>query len=180
MLINSQKINLKASINFSLMIILYSTAGYADLVDKAEHLTRKQAMVIAESMPEAKGLYGLAGGKFVNCIEKEVIRPCDTDWVTCVDDAWVVRFSVGSTCPVEHDGRLDLYIVLNDKTGDVISKFPEAEYYEDSAYCLEDYDCLCTQGDECQNFIHAQANFDGAKRCSACECRNNICSTPAM
>ncbi len=142
-------------------------------------LTMRQALTIAEMTPEVEGLYSLGGGFLFNCIEKEVLRPCETDWVSCVDNAWVARFTVGSRCPVKHDGRLNIYIVIDDRSGNIISRFPEAQYFKDPAYCLENYECLFINNPQsresaCYNFIYGQISGNVQPN-SACICQNNRC-----
>ena len=121
-------------------------------------LTRKAALNKAEMLPVTAAFYDLQDGRFQNCIDKEVLKPCDTDWVTCIDDAWVVKFTLSKQCRVHHDGRLSLTIVLNSVTGELISNFPEKDYFESPVYCLEGYDCIpliLSDRVRCLNFIHA-------------------------
>lgn len=160
--------------------ILFSPLARAQEEALSKPLTRKQALIIAEQTLEVQGFYGLQDGSLVNCIEKEVVRPCDSDWVTCIDNAWVVKLWAGESCPVKHDGRLSVVIVINDQTGEIISRFPERYYFEQPQYCLENYDCVC-QSDKnsgnvvCLNFIHALMsglNNEGL----APVCGNNKCS----
>ncbi|VAX36780.1 hypothetical protein MNBD_UNCLBAC01-1288 [hydrothermal vent metagenome] len=139
-------------------------------------LSRQEALEIAQMEPEVKGLYALNNGEFAECIEKEVLKPCESDWVTCVDDAWVVRFKVGEKCFVTHDGRLDVILLIDAISGKVISRFPESEYFLDRNYCKEDYDCLSLQKEgkrACLNFIYGQL-LEGYQD-EGCWCENNVC-----
>lgn len=161
-----------------LMITLFLTDI---LYGQPSLLTRKQASIVAESTDEVKQLYDLRGGRFVNCIEKKVERPCESDWVTCVDDAWVVRFVVGNQCLIEHDGRLSVTILVDAKTKEIISRFPEVEYFLEDKYCHENYDCLYIDaenslGSMCLNFIHGYLENKAAKKSEQCWCQNNKCS----
>ncbi|MCB1177253.1 MAG: hypothetical protein KDK36_06715 [Leptospiraceae bacterium] len=144
-------------------------------------MNRKEAMMIVETTEEVKALYELNDGVFINCIEKSVVRPCDTEWVTCIDDAWVVEFKLGKACGIEHDGRLKITMVVNAKTGEIISRFPEAEYFKDKNYCLESYDCISIPNNKegldskCVNFVYGQIEANGNLISEACRCSENIC-----
>lgn len=143
-------------------------------------LTRKEALIIAESSREVELFYKLNNGRLKNCIHKEVIKPCESDWVTCIEDAWVVQFTVGDICPVVHDGRLGITFLIDAITGRIVSRFPEVEYFETAGYCLEDFDCLDgpangSEGAICQNFIFGQLKSDRGDAGLSCICQNNKC-----
>ncbi|MCA9394079.1 MAG: hypothetical protein KC900_07735 [Candidatus Omnitrophica bacterium] len=143
-------------------------------------LTRKEALVVAESTEEAELLYTMYDGRLKNCIEKEVVKPCESDWVTCIENAWVVQFTVGEICGIEQDGRLGLTILIDALTGRVLSKFPEADYFRGTRYCMDDSDCICgrptNQGRQCFNFISAQVEGVSDFQCRACRCVQSECT----
>ena len=149
--------------------------------NQKETLMKKDAVLVAEKTKEAEAFYNLQGGHFRNCIEKEVLRPCDSDWVTCIDHAWVVRFQLGKTCGIEHDGRLSLTFLIDAVTGQIISKFPEADYFQKETHCLIDADCLCVGSTDkaetasCLNFVYGQLSLSPSQGCGECRCQNNIC-----
>lgn len=141
-------------------------------------LTRKDALIRAEITEEVRELYSLYNGRLVNCIEKSVLKSCDSDWVTCIDDAWVVQFIVGEQCPVVHDGRLSVTFVIDAVTGKIISRFPEKEYFQDPHYCLDNHDCLWISpenGQKCQNFIYGQISQTEVSLDDLCVCLKNQC-----
>jgi len=141
-------------------------------------LTKQQAMVIAEKTSEVEGLYGLQNGKFAGCIEKKVLKPCESDWVSCIDEAWVVQFVVGEKCSVKHDGRLGLNLLVDAVSSSIISRFPEKEYFENEKYCQEDYDCLLIEEKglkESRNFVYGQIDEKKGVACDSCQCKENLC-----
>lgn len=89
-----------------------------------------------------------------DCIESRVVRPCDSEWVGCVDEAWVFEADFLKSC-VNHDERLHLFVVVDSESGEIISNYPEPGYYRSRHYCVEDYECSCISGLEgsCANFI---------------------------
>ncbi|MCA9405929.1 MAG: hypothetical protein KC684_05285 [Candidatus Omnitrophica bacterium] len=146
-------------------------------------LSKEEALLIAEKTQEVKGLYRLYNhqGRPLKdgCLETNILKTCDSDWVTCIDDAWVVEFNVKQECVKErHDGRLTVKILVNAKNGDVISRFPEAPYFQSAQYCLEDYDCLAVGSEKppvmCLNFIHGQLK-GGVLQENHCVCRSSRC-----
>ncbi|MDP2652527.1 MAG: hypothetical protein Q8Q08_00675 [Candidatus Omnitrophota bacterium] len=142
-------------------------------------LTRETARETAEATAEAHALYGLRGGSLKQCIEVKVLRPCETDWVTCIDHAWVVQFAVGEACGILHDGRLGLHLLINEADGRIISRYPEVEYFQGPEYCMADHDCVLVEGaagsGSCKNFIHGPLADGSAVPSSRCLCRQNIC-----
>ncbi len=160
---------------FIVVFLLSFAAGVVCANEK--RLRRKEALIVAEQTGEVAALYGLRNGELTNCIEKSVKRPCESSWVTCIEDAWVVAINVGEMCPVKHDGRLSVTIVVNDITGQIISKFPEKPYFESPFYCLEDYDCMgsLAEGEKlCQNFIYSQL-YTQKEGDFECLCQEHIC-----
>jgi len=144
-------------------------------------ISRKKALVIAERTEEVNQFYDLGGGRYFNCIEKEVVRPCETDWVTCVDNAWVVKFNLGDRCGVKHDGRLSVTLLINNQDGSIISRFPEKEYFIHKPYCMIDDDCLLYTNQKkqvgCKNFIFGQLGKKETYESELidCVCKNDQC-----
>ena len=123
-------------------------------------MSAEEAAAKARAVSEVQALYTMNDDQFAGCIDVKTEKSCDSDWVTCREDAWVVKFIVGERCPVKHDGRLGVVLLIDGKTREVISKFPEIEYFQDEGFCRDDLDCLCegeAQGTQCRNFIQAQA-----------------------
>lgn len=145
----------------------------------AKLIRRKEAMLIAERLPVAAAFYALNEGRYVNCIEKSVTKSCDSDWVTCIDDAWVVKFSLGEWCKVEHDERLAVTVVVDATDGSVISRYPEVEYFNDPYFCRDTPDCLCSSTEKgvsrCLNFVHGQIDGEVSDYCRPCVCVDQAC-----
>lgn len=145
----------------------------------AKTLSRKEALTIAESTEEAEQFYTMYEGRLKNCIEKEVVKPCESDWVSCIENAWVVQFTIGDICKIEQDGRLGLTILVDALTGQILSRFPDVEYFKDGRYCLDDSDCLCGRAGEgerqCYNFVAAQVLGLADFQCRQCQCVQNQC-----
>jgi hypothetical protein len=138
-------------------------------------ITQQRALEIVEKTPEIQALYKLQGGRFSRCVEKKVLRPCDSQWVTCIEDAWVVEFNIGEACQVHHDGRLNIHILVDSKDGRIISRFPEAPYFQKKDYCHEAYDCFCSN-QTCVNFVYGQIDSKRFEPCQNCSCQDNMCS----
>ncbi len=172
----------------------------------AEHetklkLSRKQALVVAEQLEVVKALYDLRNGSLANCIEVSVVKPCDSEWVTCVDNAWVVKFEVGSLCAIQHDGRLNVTVLVDGNTGEVLSQYPEVDYFKSKEFCRDTTDCIQVNTrsagqdqNQCYNFVYAQSQFsvdtetdknitlspqaieaEMKKRSEFCTCQQSIC-----
>lgn len=166
-------------------ILVMSIFCSSDALSEQKLLTRKQAAIVAEQTPEVQALYELNNGRFRNCIVKETLKPCDSNWVTCVEDAWVVKFWPGEICSLKADGRLSVTILVDAVTGNIISRYPEVDYFESSLYCLESYDCMeSNKSDEreqhCVNFIYGQIQLDenGEQMydsSESCKCENHQC-----
>lgn len=133
----------KFLIQLILVGIFLGLMGRSELaVAEISLLSRKEALIVAEGTKEAESLYKLYNGRLKNCIDKEVVKPCESDWVTCIDNAWVVQFTLSDICQIEHDGRLGLTILIDAVTGKVISRYPEAEYFKSEDYCMDDFGLL--------------------------------------
>lgn len=161
------------------LVTLVITGGVVYAQGMVKTLTRKEALIVAESTDEAALLYTMYEGRLENCIEKEVVKPCESDWVTCIENAWVVQFTVGDVCRIEQDGRLGLTILIDALTGRILSKYPEADYFRKSQFCLDDSDCICgketEEGIACHNFISAQVEGVADFQCRQCACIENTC-----
>jgi hypothetical protein len=150
------------------ILLVASANGRAD-----EALRAEEALKIAQQSKEAAAFSDIFSGKYSRCISSEVMRSCDSEWVTCLEGGWVVAFSFDPVCGIAHDGRLSLTLVINAE-GDIISRFPEEEYFRDARYCLQDYECLLGQ-EECLNFVFAPFDEKGSGEEGACQCRTNSC-----
>lgn len=159
----------------SLMIFMLTFTAVE--VKAAQKIGRKEALSIGRTVPEVEALYALNGGEFAECIERRVEKPCQSNWVTCIDDAWVVSFTVGNRCGVANDGRLSVTLLIDSREGEVVSKFPEIEYFESTTFCRDDFDCMAVRGTEhqCLNFIAAQAGRQELNENTQCGCRESQC-----
>ncbi len=159
-----------------------TATGLASAQSAAQTLTRKEALLVAESTDEAELFYTMYNGRLKNCIEKEVVKPCESGWVTCIENAWVVQFTVGDICDIEHDGRLGLTVLIDALTGKVLSRYPEADYFRHMNYCFDDNDCVCGKptgkGRKCFNFISGQIEGMADFQCQLCACVDNRCVIP--
>ncbi len=157
---------------FSCLFLLVISSSWAE----EKLLSRQDALAIAEGTPEAEAFYGLQDGYLMNCIEKSVVKPCDSKWVTCIEDAWVVKFTLGEVCGIKHDERLSLTFVVDSKTGKIISRFPELPYFKIPNYCHDTYDCLSApKGEMCLNFIYGQLDKEVYVPSKQCLCQENVC-----
>jgi len=140
---------------------------------------KEETLRLARQTAEAQAFFNLAEKRGKGCLDARVMRPCDTDWVTCIDDAWVVRFSVSETCLSSSNEQLSLTLLINSKTGDILSRYPELPYFEDPSYCLIDADCRLGAGPaqftECKNFIHALLENPDSPNDAECVCLESRC-----
>lgn len=146
--------------------------AYGLWVDQHKPISSKEAVRIVRALPVVQSFFNAADAYDLSeCVVEKVMRPCDTQWVTCIEEAWVVEFSIDTQC-ILHDGRLAVTVVVDALDRRVVSRFPEQDYFVKPEYCLEDYDCLCDK-EKSLNFIFGQLqNFDLER---ACECRKNRC-----
>ncbi len=158
-------------ISLVLFILFWVAVIWLGLVsDRNKPISQKQALTIAEKTEAVKSFYALQEGGYVQCMTKQVVRPCDTDWVTCIDEAWVVKYEINPRC-IDHDGRLSVTLLIDAVSREIKSVFPEAEYFQDPQYCLASYDCLSGKNDSL-NFIYGQIKrLKGRKGI----CKNNRC-----
>lgn len=133
----------------------------------------QKALQIAAQTPEAKAIITYRNAALAACLEKKVVRSCDSEWVTCRDNAWVVQYLLTAQCPVKSDGRLGMNFVIDGLSGEIISHYPEVEYFADERFCRDDADCLGGKT-ECLNFIAAPfAHVE--ETTSPCRCQGGQC-----
>lgn len=148
-------------------------------------LSQEEIIAIAESVAEVKAFREL-DDRVTPCIERIVKPSCESDYVTCRDNAWVVQYQMSSDCPILSDGRLSVNLLIDGGTGEIVSRFPEIEYFQDRMFCREDYDCLCSLPQHgsahCLNFIYEPLARDPVGSlpeeeplCSECLCRDQVC-----
>ena len=145
----------------------------------AQTISQEQVLVLAKEIAVVKALYELNDGALKSCIEAKVLETCDSDWVTCIEDAWVVKFSVSEACITPKNEQLGVTLLMDNKTGKVISHYPEIEYFKNAQFCRDDHDCLAA-ADECTNFIYALAQDPGSKQEPNCFCQNSSCTIEAQ
>ena len=162
------------------MIFIMGMTPLARASRSPQRITRAEALRIAEQSPEVRALYALNHGRLQDCLIASVMKPCESDWVSCVEDAWVVRFEVGGSCGIQHDGRLGVFLLIDEVTGRIRSRYPEASYFEKKNYCQDNADCLSLflreGGAEAVNFIYAplerrEVQFKGEGVCEDNACR---------
>ncbi len=133
----------------------------------------EKALQIALQTKEAQALLNYRNGALAGCLEKKVVKSCDSEWVTCRDNAWVVQFLLTLQCLVNGDGRLGMNFVIDGMSGDIISHYPEVEYFTDDRFCRDDGDCVGSNK-ECLNFAaapFAHLDMDPAPcRCQEAQC----------
>lgn len=166
----------------AVIVIVFFVLAYRTLQsslvdpDKMPTMLIPEAIKIADETPEAKAFRALQDGRFKDCLDVKAVRPCDSDWVTCIDDAWVIQYELTPECGVTHDGRLTLRLLVG-SDGKIISRFPEKEYFINPDYCLEDYDCMTIASENvnsCRNFVFAQLADESLK--GGCLCVRHQCS----
>jgi hypothetical protein len=163
-------------------------------------LSAQQALTIAQNQKEVEALYLLGDGVLKDCLLSKVERSCDSDWVSCIDEAWVVSYRLRPDCPVKGDERLGITLLIDGKDGQVISHFPELAYFQQPQFCMEDYDCTALlpeataknasvspvffqEKGECYNFIFAplyrmnaaESRLESKDPFVACVCRDQRC-----
>jgi hypothetical protein len=154
---------------FLILILGYGKKAWGDnLADKA--------LRIAADTAEVKALLSYRQGALASCLQVKIARSCDSQWVTCRDHAWVVQYQLSLQCPVKGDGRLGMNFVIDEISGQIISHYPEIEYFENVSFCRDDADCVggkVENQSECLNFIAAPfANFQTV---SPCQCQQGHC-----
>lgn len=143
-------------------------------------LSQEEILSIAESVPEVKAFREL-DERVTPCIERIVKPSCESDYVTCRDNAWVVQYQISSDCAIVSDGRLSVNLLIDGVTGEVVSRFPEIEYFQDRMFCREDYDCLRSVPQHgavhCLNFIYEPLARDPLVSLpeEECLCRDQVC-----
>lgn len=154
---------------FLILILGYEKKAWSDN-------STDKALRIAADTAEVKALLSYRQGVLASCLKVTIARSCDSEWVTCRDNAWVVQYLLSLQCPVQGDGRLGMNIVIDDVSGQIISHYPEIEYFEDVSFCRDDADCVGGKADnqnKCLNFVAAPfANFQTV---SPCQCQRGHC-----
>ena len=167
-------VNLPPFSNF-LIVALVFFYGFA--MSHSPRITRQEALKIAKESEEVQAFLSLQIDGWEQCVEKKVDKPCDSGWVTCIEDAWVVKYFLKESCAPRFDERLGVTLLIDAKTGKIISRFPEVMYFEDKAYCLEDYDCLKSASEGiCKNFIYTVNEERDKDPASTCQCQESKCA----
>ncbi len=142
-------------------------------------MSKEQALVLAKQTEVVQAFYNLKEGALKDCIKAEVLRPCDSNWVTCIEDAWVVKFRVNEECIKPENEQLGVTLLMDSKDGKVISKYPEIDYFKNPLFCMDNSDCRPgdkqTQPSECKNFIYALMENPSANQNKECLCRDSRC-----
>jgi len=160
------------------VLVLFLALILSGCEKKAQKIfSPEKALQIAAQTQEAQALINYRNRALSECLEKKVVRSCESEWVTCRDNAWVVQYVLTSQCPVKSDGRLGMNFVIDGFDGKVISHYPEREYFANDKFCYDNGDCISgTVGEnkECLNFIAAPfAHFTPAS--STCLCQAGQC-----
>jgi hypothetical protein len=156
------------------LVLSVGSSTFADL-------SAEDALRVANQVKEVQAFLSfnhLNQALWEDCVEREVELSCESDWVTCIDNAWVVKYFLSAMCRGDYDERLGVTLVINSKTGDIISRFPEVEYFEDPWFCRNDDDCLAQQRaiDQriiCQNFIYYRTSLSTSLE--VCVCQQDRC-----
>ena len=139
-------------------------------------LSADKVLRIAANTAEVKALVTYHQAALASCLKVTIVRSCDSQWVTCRDNAWVVQYILSAQCPVKSDGRLGMNFVIDETSGKIISHYPEIEYFDDDSFCRDDDDCIGGVVDgqnQCVNFVAAPfANFQTV---SPCQCQQGHC-----
>ncbi len=165
--------------NFTFYLIIFFILSFiSDLC--AQSIGPDEALALAKETTVVEAFYNLNQGILKSCVENQVVRACDSGWVTCIDDAWVVKFFVSEKCVSPRKEQLGVTLLMDGKTGDIISKYPEIDYFENPYFCREDYDCLNSSKNdyhsgECKNFIYTLAENTASRTDEQCLCRNSRC-----
>ncbi len=169
-------------------LALVGVVAFYPSAEANERISPEVALGIARDTPEVQAFlkiyrqYNLEK-RYPQCrLDPQVMKPCDSDWVNCVEDGWVVKYTVAATCGVPEAERLGVTLLIQASTGKVLSRYPETVYFENKNYCLADNDCMAISGSgvkflgRCENFSHAPFAFGGAYFSSElCRCVNDQC-----
>ncbi len=145
------------------------------LLALAENIGKERALVLAEESEVVQAFFNLKNGAFKNCITAEVLRPCDSHWVTCVEEAWVVKFRVKEECIKPKNEQLGVTLLIDSQTGKFISEYPEVDYFQKPLFCRDNSDCRSIQSAECKNFIYALTENSSTNQNEECLCRESRC-----
>jgi hypothetical protein len=176
---------LKSVVGAGLIFSLGMASADQEAASPERLLSRKEVRLLAEKTEEARALYQLNNGRYFKCIEVSVEEPCESDWVTCIEDAYVVKFRLGEPCGLKHDGRVGLTFLIDRRTAQIISKYPEADYFNNARHCLNNDDCVLRHDQEngigeCLNFIHGQEHRQAVEQIQYdsldCRCLDMLCT----
>lgn len=167
---------IRDKINLRFLFCLWMVGMCAGLTACGQKsMGEKQALAVAQNTDEVRAFYELNKGRSGECVEHNIVRPCDSDWVTCIEDAWVVRFFISEKCIEPFNERLGVTLLIDGKTGRILSKYPEMEYFQNPEFCRDSYDCM-KNADGCLNFIYALSRDGKAAQDERCSCRETTCA----
>ena len=161
-------------------ILLSGIPGWSDETDNSEG--SEKAVEIAKQQREVQAFLALLGDQS-SCVTLKAEQACKSSYVTCVDnaDAWVVQYMIDPQCEIKTDGRLGVNLLIDVVSGQVISHYPEIEYFDEPDFCLDDPDCLVvpeadSDPPRCLNFIYSplKSSFVDYSN-TACRCRGQHC-----
>jgi len=162
--------------------LIFAVCGVGSMIcpcsTGAQGISKDRALALAQQTEVVKAFYDLKQGALKNCIRTEVVRPCESHWVTCIEDAWVVKFSVGEECIQPYNEQLGVTLLINGKEGGVISQYPEIAYFQDPLFCRDSPDCrlsVKSARPACKNFIYALAEDPLSVNSERCLCRDSGC-----
>jgi hypothetical protein len=166
----------------SVFITFFLSAGqgWSDEAERSEG--RQKAVEIAQQQREVQAFLTLLDSHR-SCVNLKVERACESAYVTCVDnpDAWVVHYLIDPKCEIKTDGRLSVNLLIDVASGQVASRYPEIQYFDEPDFCLEEPDCVAVPAEDavpqaCLNFIYAplKASSAGPVK-AACRCQEGRC-----
>lgn len=161
-------------------IFLIVLSLICSLAESASEISKEQALALAKETEVALAFYNLKEGALKHCIKTEVLRPCDSNWVTCIEEAWVVKFRVSEECIKPENEQLGVTLLIDSKDGKTISKYPEIDYFKNQQFCRDNLDCRLNGKDvqsatDCKNFIYALVEDPSASQSPECLCFNSQC-----
>lgn len=162
-------------VGFVFFIVL-SVLAWGCYKSEADNSSAQKALRIAADTAEVKALMAYRQAALASCLQVTIARSCDSEWVTCRDDAWVVQYLLSTQCPVKSDGRLGMNFVIDENSGQIISHYPELEYFNDVSFCRDDVDCIGGVVDgqnQCVNFVAAP--FAHFQITVPCQCQQGQC-----
>lgn len=168
----------KFSSIIGLLCFLAVLGGCANSSDKA---SLARAMKSVKNSSEFHTLSVLLGQKKEECLELVHEKACDSDWVSCVEDAWVIHLKVKPSCVGYYEERLRV-MMLVDFDGKIISRYPGEDYLRDPLFCWNTDECLGPPSapEACRNFIHAPFVWAAQALEPGCQCLKNRCVPAAL